>query len=279
MRTLQTDIIRDAVADMVVSAALKLRPDVLRALEGAVKQERNKRPRNALKVIVENASAAWKNKIPLCQDTGMTVVFCEIGRDLYVSGNLDKAINDGVKKGTRKGCLRRSIVSEPLGRANTGTNTPVIIHYSFCRGSRMRLSLLLKGFGCENKGKVVMLNPTASREEIEAFIITAIQEAGANACPPFVVGIGMGGTMDKACELAKKALLVPIGKRNACREYALLEKRLVKKANATGIGPLGLGGRTTVLDIKVLPHATHIAGLPVAVNISCHALRSKKVVS
>jgi fumarate hydratase subunit alpha len=277
MRTIRANLITEAVSKAIVDAAIQLRPDVIASLESAFAQERSVKARNILKIILENARLAKKNKIPICQDTGMTVVYCSIGRDVKVQGNIDKAITDGVKKGTRDGALRCSIVNDPLERKNTQTNTPVIIHYSFCNGSKIKISVMLKGFGCENKGQVVMLNPTASLSDIKATIGRIVEEAGANACPPFVIGVGLGGTMDKACALAKEALLGTVGKRHRLKKYADLEKDLLIAINKTNIGPLGLGGKTTALDVKIKEFPTHIAGLPVAVNISCHALRSKRV--
>lgn len=279
MRSIKVESIQECVRDLVVDAAINLRPDVLAALQSALKKERDTRARNTFSIIIENAKRAHANKIPICQDTGMTVVFCEIGRDVVLKGDIDRAITKGVAIGTEKGCLRRSVVSDPILRINTGTNTPVLIHHSFCSGSKIKISLLLKGFGCENKGSVVMLNPTATLEEIEETISAVIVKAGANACPPFIVGVGIGGTMDKACELAKKALFEPVGKD--VHEKAWMKKiarNVKKKVNASHIGPLGFGGKTTLLDLKIKDFPTHIAGLPVAVNISCHALRSKTVI-
>jgi len=277
-RLIKPNIICNAVASTVVDAALKLRPDVVASLQSALKQEKSKKARNTLKIILDNAQLAKRNRIPICQDTGMAIIYCDIGRDVRIQGDIDKAITDGVKKGTRKGALRRSIVNDPIDRANTKTNTPIIIHYRFCRGEKIKISVMLKGFGCENKGQVVMLNPTASVTEIKEHIIRIIKEAGANACPPFIVGVGLGGTMDKACELAKEVLLKKLGKRHTIKKYADIEKDLIKKSNSLNIGPLGFGGKTTVLDVKIKQYPTHIAGLPLAVNISCHALRSKSVI-
>lgn len=278
MRKVDVKTIQDSVADMVRDAAIMLRPDVLASLKKAASREKDPRAQETLEIIIENASAAKKNKVPLCQDTGMTVVYCEIGRDLRLDCDIEKAITDGIKKGTRAGALRRSIVKDPLTRINTGSNTPVIIHYRFTTGERLKLSVLLKGFGCENKGQVVMFNPTASISQITAQIVRIVKEAGANACPPFIVGVGIGGTMDTACALAKEALLRKVGVRHRKKQYAALERDLLKKINALNIGPLGLSGRTTALDVKIKEYPTHIAGLPVAVNISCHALRSKTII-
>lgn len=277
MRTIQTKIITEAVAQLVCDAALKVRPDVLAALQTAQEGEKTKRAKETLGIIIENALLAKRDAIPICQDTGMAIVYCEIGRDVIIEGNIDEAINKGVAQGTKKGFLRRSIVGDPVERNNTGTNTPASIHYSWRNGSKIKISVLLKGFGCENKGQVVMLNPTAGVDDIRREVVRIIKEAGANACPPYVIGVGIGGTMDVACEIAKKALLAPIGKRNKKSWCASLEISIINDANKLGIGPLGFGGTKTVLDVKVKDTPTHIAGLPVAVNVSCHALRSKSV--
>ena len=278
MRKIDVSIITDAVDKLVYDAAITVRFDVLRALENVRKNEKSFRARKALDVIIENTRIAGAKKIPICQDTGMTVVYCEIGRNVFFRGNIDKAINKGVELATKRGYLRRSIVADPIKRENTGTNVPAIIHYKWRNGDKVKLSVLLKGFGCENKGQTVMLNPTASVDDIESEVIRIINEAGAHACPPYIIGVGLGGTMDKACEMSKEVLLDPIGRRNKDSEYAAIEKRLIKKANQLKIGALGLGGNvTTVLDVKIKTYATHIAGLPLAVNVSCHALRSKAV--
>jgi len=278
MRIIKVDTIADAVSTLVKNAALTLRPDVTRALKRAVKNEKKKYAKGVLNVLLENASIASRKRIPICQDTGMTVVYCEIGRDVHIKGNIDKAINNGVTRGTREAYLRRSVVRDPIERNNTQTNTPVIIHYAWRAGGKVKISVLLKGFGCENKGQIVMLNPTASREDIQREIVRILKEAGPNACPPYIVGVGIGGTLDKAAEIAKHALLKPIGQRSRTSWCARLEKNVIQKANALNIGPLGLGGNTTVLDATVKTFPTHIAGLPLAVNINCHALRSRSVI-
>jgi fumarate hydratase subunit alpha len=279
MRTITAKHITDAVARAVHAAAIELRPDVLAALKKAYAREKEPRAKETVEIIIENAVLAKKNKVPICQDTGMSVVYCDIGRDVRLKCDIEKAITEGIKKGTRAGALRRSIVKDPLlERVNTGTNTPAIIHYRFRRGERLKVSILLKGFGCENKGQVVMLNPTASVSQITSHIVRIVKEAGANACPPFIVGVGIGGTMDTACALAKEALLQKVGARHKKKHYSALETDLLKKINALNIGPLGLSGKTTALDVKIKEYPTHIAGLPVAVNISCHALRSKTII-
>jgi len=278
MRIVHAQRLINPVRSLVIDAALRLRPDVKRALQRAVRSEKSKRARMILRVLLENAAIASKNRIPLCQDTGMAIVYCDIGRDMVIKGNLDRAINEGIRQGTKEGYLRRSIVRDPLDRVNTGTNTPVIIHYGWRPGKKIKVTVFLKGFGCENKGQVVMFNPTATYDDIQREALRIIKEAGPHACPPYIIGVGIGGTMDKAAALAKESLLAPLGKRNGNSRWARFERSLIRKANQLNIGPLGLGGKTTVLDVKVKVFPTHIAGLPLAVNISCHALRSKSII-
>jgi fumarate hydratase subunit alpha len=212
--------------------------------------------------------------MPICQDTGIAVVFCEIGQNLQIEGDINKAINEGIKRGYKRGFLRKSVVSDPLLRKNRMTNTPAIIHYDFVKGDNIKLTVLPKGFGSENASRTIMLRPTDGEKEIIDFAVKTVKEAGADACPPLVLGIGIGGTLDKAVFLAKKATLVPIGRPNPKKHLADLERKILKEVNKTGIGPAGLGGNVTCLGVKVLSFATHIAGLPLCLNISCHALRS-----
>jgi len=278
MRTIKVQKITDAVTKLVLEAAVVLRSDVKQALESAVRTEKNKRARRTLQVLLENAMVAQKLRLPICQDTGLTVVYCKIGRDVIIKGNLDSAIQKGIVNATRIGYLRRSIVNDPIERTNTGTNAPGVIHYSWRNGSKIKISVLLKGFGCENKGQVVMLNPTVSTETIKNEIIRIISEAGPHACPPYVIGVGLGGTLDKAAAMAKESLLEPIGKAASKKWETKLRNTILKEARTLNIGPLGLGGNTAVLDVKIKSCPTHIAGLPLAVNINCHALRSKSAI-
>jgi len=278
MRTIKTQKITDAVTKLVLEAAVVLRPDVKRALQGAMRTEKSGRARKTLQILLENAVVAQESRLPICQDTGLTVVYCEIGRDVILKGNLDAAIQKGILNATRIGYLRRSIVNDPIERTNTGTNTPGVIHYSWRNGSKIKLSVLLKGFGCENKGQTVMLNPTTAMGKIKDEILRIITEAGPHACPPFVIGVGIGGTLDKAASMAKESLLAPIGKTSSKKNWqSQLRKTILKEARLLNIGPLGLGGSTAVLDVKIKSCPTHIAGLPLAVNINCHALRTKSI--
>ncbi len=275
MKAISGQNITDLIEQLVIKAALHLRKDVSQALSAAAKSERSLCAHSTLDIIAENARLAQRYRIPLCQDTGMTVVFCEIGSDVRLKGiDLERAIQKGIQQATRHGHLRNSIVKSPLMRINTRTNTPGIVHYKSVRGKSLTLKVLLKGFGCENKGAVSLFNPTTGKDEVIDFITKAIIGAGANACPPFIVGVGLGGTLDKACELSKEVLFRKIGSRNPVPYLGMMERDIVRRVNRSGIGPLGFGGRTTVLDVFIAEFPTHIAGLPVAVNINCHSLRT-----
>jgi fumarate hydratase subunit alpha len=275
MRKISADKIKEAVSELCIEANISLRKDILDALKKAVSIEKNRGAKSILKEIIENAGIAKREKLPICQDTGAALVYCEIGQEASITGaDLSSAINDGVRDGYRKGYLRKSIVQSPLDRKNTGTNTPAIIHTVIVPGDKMKIVVCPKGFGSENKSKVKMFNPTATMEDIEDFILGVVRECGAGACPPLVLGIGMGGTFEKAAELAKLALLRPVNKKNPDINLEKYEKRLLNRINRLNIGPMGLGGRTTALGLNILDFPTHIAGLPVAVCVSCHATRS-----
>ena len=278
MRKINTKQIRKAISTLCVEANIKLRRDLLLALKKASKTETNLLACEVLGDLIKNAEIASQETIPICQDTGMVTVFCQIGQRLEITGgDLTRSINEGVKDGYKRGYLRKSVVSDPLVRKNTGSNAPCIIHTEIIPGNKLKIFLMPKGFGSENKSQIKMFNPTAKIKDIKAFILDAIKKAGPDACPPFVVGIGIGGTLDKATELSKRALLRPIGRHNPKRHIRILEKELLRDINNLGIGPLGLGGKTTALAVSILEFPTHIAGLPVAVNISCHATRSAQV--
>ena len=278
MKIIAESRIQDSVAKLCVKANLFLRPDVVSALKSALKKERAAIARQVLKAIIANASIAAREKLAICQDTGMPVVFVEIGSGVRIKGDLKAAINRGVEVGYRRGYLRNSIISDPLCRGKSGYG-PAVIHIDTAGGGRLKLTVLPKGFGCENKSLLKMFNPTAGEEEIKQFIVQAVKNAGPDACPPYIVGVGIGGTADYACLLAKKALLRPLS-LPAGRQalYAELESELLNKINKLNIGPMGLGGKTTALAVQVETYPTHIAGLPVAINISCHALRSATAV-
>lgn len=274
MREITVSQIRDVVCDLCLKANFELRKDVLAAIKCARKRETNPRAKTIIDSIIENARVAKEKKIAICQDTGIVSVFMEIGTDVRITGgNLKDAVNEGVRRAYNKGCLRKSVVDDPILRNNTRTNAPCIIFTDMVDGDSVKITVSPKGFGSENKSRMKMFNPTATIEDIKKFVLETVKDAGADACPPLVLGIGMGGTFDKAAYLAKKALTQPIDKKSATRHIAKLERELEKEINALGIGPMGLGGKTTVFGVNILEYPTHIAGLPVAVNVSCHATR------
>jgi fumarate hydratase subunit alpha len=268
MRTIVAAAIRDTVAVLCIQANLFLRKDVLTALKSACKKETNTRSREILRAIIDNAAVAHKEKIAICQDTGLACVFLQIGQDVKILGDLRAAVNQGVALGYRQAALRNSVVADPLARGGS-SYTPAVIHTEIVRGNKVHITVLPKGFGCENKSALKMFKPTARLSEIAQFVVDTVKAAGPDACPPYVVGVGIGGTAEYAGLLAKKALLKPLG-----RPQQKLEKELLKEINRLNIGPMGLGGMTTALAVHIQTYPTHIAGLPVAVNISCHALRS-----
>ncbi|MEW6009009.1 MAG: fumarate hydratase [Candidatus Omnitrophota bacterium] len=276
MRIITAEKVRKRVADLAIKANLELRPDVLRLIKGSLKLENKKIARNALRFIIRNARIAKSKKIAICQDTGLPIVFVDLGNEIFVKGDMISAIQAGIRDGYKKAHLRQSVVLDPLRRkVRTGYN-PAVVNIRIIKGNKLILSVLAKGFGCENKSAVKMFNPTASIEDISSWILEVVKAAGPDACPPFVLGIGIGGTLDEAAKLAKYALLEPINRKNKDKFLSNLENKILKKVNNTGIGPFGLGGKTTALAVKILTCPTHIAGLPVAINISCHALRSTK---
>lgn len=227
-----------------------------------------------LNTLMENARIAREGNDPICQDTGMTVVFVTIGQDVHIEGgSLEDAVNEGVRRGYEKGYLRKSVVKDPLDRVNTKDNTPAVIHYELVPGDGFHIVVAPKGFGSENKSQLKMLMPSQGLPGVKEFIIRTVSEAGANPCPPIIVGVGIGGTMEKAAIMAKKALLRPVGERNSNPELAKLETELLDAINTLGIGPAGFGGSTTAMSVNILTYATHIAGLPVAVNLGCHVTR------
>lgn len=275
MRKISTREITKAVAELCIEANTNLRDDVYKALASSLAQEINSRARRILKALLDNADCARQLKLAICQDTGLPYVFVELGQAVLISGgDFLKAINKGIELGYKRGYLRNSVIAHPLKRNVTPEFSPGVVHIDIVKGKHINLTVLPKGFGCENKSAVKMFRPTESIDVIRDFMISAVKEAGAEACPPFIVGVGVGGGLDQAALLAKKALLRPINRKNPDSFLANLEKELHKQINQLGIGPIGLGGKTTCLGVNILTHPTHIAGLPVAVNISCHALRS-----
>ena len=274
MREIEVSKIKDTVRELCLKANFELRKDVLQAIKAAVKKETNGRAKKILKSIIDNAALARKKRIAICQDTGVVTVSLDIGQNVvFVGGDLKRAVDDGVAEAYKKGCLRKSVVDDPLLRKNTNTNTPAVIMTDITRGDNVKIEVSPKGFGSENKSKVKMFKPTASLEEIKDFIVDVVREAGPDACPPLVLGICIGGTFETSAWLAKRALSRPIDRRNPKRHIAGLEREILREINSLGMGPMGLGGRTTALGVNILEAPTHIAGLPVAVNVSCHATR------
>lgn len=278
MRKINAKQIEDKVYEATLKANFILRKDVSDALKKSIKKETKPLAKKMLDILIENAKIAKNKKIAICQDTGMVVVFCKIGNKTQIIGDINKAINKGAEKAYKKGYLRKSVVSGPLIRKNTNTNTPCVIHYDIIPGEKIKIYVMPKGFGSENSGFVNLFNPAVSIREIKEFTINKVKEAGASACPPVILGIGIGGTLDKAAILAKEALLRPINKHNSKKHIVKLEKEILLALNKTDIGPMGLGGRTTCLGVNILEYPTHIAGLPICVNISCHALRSAETI-
>jgi fumarate hydratase subunit alpha len=279
-RKIKASVIEAAVRALFIKANTVLRPDVFSALEEAFnKEKRGTASAEMLAVLMNNADIAREELIPICQDTGLATVFVEIGKDADISGvDVPGGIDRGVAKAYIEGNLRRSVVKDPFLRENTGDNTPAVVHIEIVKGNRVTIHVLPKGFGSENKGRVAMLNPTAGPDAVVDFCVETVKAAGPDACPPYVLGVGCGGTLENAAFLAKKALLRPINEHNSKGHLARIESEILKKCNKLGIGVMGLGGRTTVLGVNVEAAPTHIAGLPVAVSISCHALRSASAV-
>ena len=288
MRYIEFEKIVTTVESLCIAAAYELPTDVLSALEKAVQKETNPTAVKILSQLIENARIAKEEKMPLCQDTGLAVVFVEQGADVIIQnskfktqnyGTLVDAINAGVAAGYEKGYLRKSIVAEPLSkRKNTGSNAPAIIHHTIMPGDRLKITVMAKGGGCENKSSFKMFKPTAERAEIIEWVVGVVKTAGADACPPFIVGVGVGGDFELSCLLSKKALLRNLGEKNGNKFYADLESDLLSAINALGLGPQGLGGDTTALAVGVETAPCHIASLPVAVNIECHSHRHKSAV-
>lgn len=279
MREVSVDMIRDTVRNLCIEANYFLGADIKDALQKARKDETWNLAGDVLDKIIINSEIASNEQMPMCQDTGMACVFIEIGQDVHlVGGRLEDAINEGVRRGYEEGFLRKSVVEDPIRRVNTKDNTPAIIYYDIVDGDKVRITLAPKGFGSENMSKIGMLKPSDGLEGIKKFILDTVKSAGPNPCPPMVIGVGIGGTFDKAAYLAKKALLRPVNIRNKDKFYSELEEELLEKVNELGIGPQGFGGKTTALGLNIEFYPTHIAGLPVAVNINCHATRHKEAV-
>mgnify|MGYP000865320407 CR=1 FL=1 len=279
IREINSNDIADVVERLCIEAACDLGSDVESLIRAAANNESLPRARFILNQLIENIEIARNEQMPICQDTGMTVVFVELGQDVHIVGNyIEDAINEGVRRGYEKGYLRKSVVKDPLERINTGDNTPAIIHIEIVPGSTLSITVAPKGFGSENMSALKMLKPADGVERVKKFVLDTVKAAGGNPCPPVIVGVGIGGTMEKAAYIAKKSLLRPAGQPNKNRAMAALEKELLDSINSLGIGPQGLGGATTALAVHIETFPTHIAGLPVAVNMQCHVSRHKTAV-
>ena len=275
MREIKAQKITEVVARLCVEANNHLPGDMKRCIEDCYAQESWPQAREILERIKENYEIADRENQPICQDTGVACVFLKIGQDLHIDGDITEAVNAGVRQGYAEGYLRKSVVRDPLDRVNTGDNTPAMLYFELVPGDKLEITVAPKGFGSENMSKIKMLRPSDGEQGVVDFVVQTVEEAGPNPCPPIVVGVGIGGTFDKAAYLAKKALMRPVDEPNADPYYANLEKELLDKINALGIGPQGFGGKTTALAVNIEKYPTHIAGLPVAVNINCHVTRHK----
>lgn len=273
MKNIDAKVIEDTVARLCIEANLRLPPDVINAIESAEKAEPWDGAKRILSLLGDNVRIASEKTLPVCQDTGMVCVFVELGQDVHIDGDFEEAVNNGVRRGYGEGYLRKSVVCDPLRRVNTGDNTPALLTVKLTRGDKMRITVMPKGFGSENMSALKMLKPADGVEGVKNFVLETVEKAGANPCPPIIVGVGIGGSFDKAAYLAKHALLRPVDEPNPDEYYAALESELLDKINALGIGPQGFGGKTTALAVLIEAMPTHVAGLPVAVNISCHATR------
>ena len=278
MRIIQAAQVTDVVRRLCIHANCHLTQDVKDCITACRACETFPVAQNILDQIIENYQIADANDVPVCQDTGMACVFIDVGQDVHVEGFLEEAIHEGVRQGYAEGYLRKSVVGDPLGRVNTGDNTPAMIYYNIVPGDQVHITVAPKGFGSENMSQIKMLKPSDGVQGVKDFVLKVVEEAGPNPCPPIVVGVGIGGTFDKAALLAKKALLRPVDVRHAETYYADLEAELLEQINALGIGPQGFGGRTTALAVNIEKCPTHIAGLPVAVNINCHVTRHQSEV-
>ncbi len=275
MREISAQKITQAVARLCIEANCLLPGDIQSRIQSCCGQEPWPPAKELLEQILENGQLAQAERMPICQDTGLACVFLKIGQEVHVDGDLTAAVNEGVRQGYSEGFLRKSVVRDPLDRVNTGDNTPAMVYFEVVPGDKLEITVAPKGFGSENMSQIKMLRPSDGVEGVKAFVKQVVAEAGPNPCPPVVVGVGIGGTFDKAAYLAKKALLRSVDVRNEKPFYAALEQELLEEINALGIGPQGFGGRTTALAVNIEQYPTHIAGLPVAVNINCHVTRHR----
>ena len=273
MRTISAQQITDTVARLCIEANTRLPRDVQEALDKARAEEPWPLAKNTLDLLWSNLAAAKEENLPICQDTGMACVFVELGTDVHIDGSFEAAIHEGVRRGYTDGYLRKSIVADPLRRGNTGDNTPAAITVHLVDGDGCTITVAPKGFGSENMSRIQMLKPADGEKGVREFILSAVEKAGPNPCPPIIVGVGIGGTFDKCAQLSKFALMRPVGSQHPDPAYAAMERELLDEINRMDIGPAGLGGRTTALAVHIETYPTHIAGLPVAVNLCCHAYR------
>ncbi len=275
MREIDALIITNIVKKLCIEANCHLSDDIKNCITQSAAVEPWPQAKEILDLIIENYNIADQKSQPVCQDTGVACVFIKIGQDVHINGNITDAVNEGVRQGYNEGFLRKSVVADPLNRKNTGDNTPAMIYYEIVSGDKIEITVAPKGFGSENMSQIAMLRPSDGLQGVKDFVKRVVEEAGPNPCPPIVVGVGIGGTFDKSAYLAKKALLRPVDQPNSNPFYAQLENELLNEINALGIGPQGFGGKTTALAVNIEYFPTHIAGLPVAVNINCHVTRHK----
>jgi len=275
MREMKAQQITEVVKRLCIEANCYLPGDMKKCIEQCHAEESWPQAKEILERIIENYNIADEKDQPICQDTGVACVFLKIGQDLHIDGNIAEAVNEGVRQGYTEGYLRKSVVRDPLDRVNTGDNTPAMLYYEIVPGDKLEITVAPKGFGSENMSQIKMLRPSDGLQGVKDFVKKVVEEAGPNPCPPIVVGVGIGGTFDKAAYLAKKALMRSVDVRNEKPFYAQLEQELLEEINALGIGPQGFGGKTTALAVNIEEYPTHIAGLPVAVNINCHVTRHK----
>ena len=280
MRSIQSELVKDKVKELFIEANYVIEDEVLNELKKAYKNEENERAKFVLKTIIENDELAIDERMPICQDTGMSVVFVEIGEEVKISGDtLEKTINKGVRDAYNEGYLRKSVVDDPLfKRINTNDNTPAVVHIEIVKGDKIKLTVVPKGFGSENMSAIKMMKPADGVNGVKNFVLETVKQAGSNPCPPIIIGIGIGGTFEKAALISKKALTRNIKSNNSNKDYKKLEEELLEEVNMLDIGPAGLGGKTTCLGVNIEYFPTHIASLPVAVNICCHAYRHKKTI-
>lgn len=278
MREIHAEQITSAVKRLCMEANYYLGEDVLAAIKNSAEREESPLAREILGQIIENAAIAARKKMPLCQDTGLTVVFAEVGHDLHLKGDFNEAIQEGVRQGYEEGYLRKSIVEDPLRRKNTGDNTPAVISTKLVPGDRVKITILPKGGGSENMSRIKMLKPSDGEEGLKDFVVETVRIAGGNPCPPLIVGVGVGGSFDKVAYLAKHSLLRRVGSEHPDPYYAAMERELLERVNNTGVGPMGLGGRNTAIAVHIEAHPCHIASLPAAVNTQCHSARHKSTI-